>query len=179
MFKRQPIHVRKLSTQRLAAGALALGLAIIGCAAELDKSQDYDWGYGNPQGGSGNAQGGASNNPQGGSDTAQGGMKSVPSDPPCLTSIIQSQCSFCHSSSVDVSLSQGLDLTGSNVGQRLLNKASTCNDPPLIDPSNKTNSTILKRVSGQKVGCNGQAMPSGNGLTGADLQCFKDWINSF
>lgn len=189
MFKRQSIHVRKMSNLRWAGGALALGLAIFGCASELDKSQDYDWGYAdsqggssnNPQGGSGNnPQGGSGNNPQGGSTSnGQGGAKSVPPDPTCLTSILNSQCKGCHSPNIDVSLSKGLDLAGANVGQRLLNKASTCGDGPLIDPSNKTSSTILKRVSGEKTGCNGQAMPSGNGLTGADLQCFKDWINGF
>ncbi|HET9931744.1 MAG TPA: hypothetical protein VFQ35_13680 [Polyangiaceae bacterium] len=159
-----------MSNSRLAAGALALGLAIFGCAAELDRSQDYDWAYADSAGGSGN----------GGSGNPGGGMTSVPDDPQCLKTIITNQCATCHSASSAASLGKGLDLTSSNIGQRLVNKDSACDgDPKIINTSDKNNSAFLLRVTGAAKGCSKLVMPPGGALMGADLQCVQEWINKF
>lgn len=163
MTNRQSNHVRRVKKVRWAAGALALGLAIVGCAAELDRSQDYDWAYADSQGGSGN----------------QGGGSNVPQDPPCLTKLMNDKCTLCHFSGASADLGKELDLQSPNLGQRLVNKASKCGDPPIVDPSNKSNSSLLLRVTGMAKGCAGSVMPPGGPLSGNDLKCVQDWINSF
>ena len=154
MTKRQSNQGRKVNILRWAAGALALGFAIVGCAGELDRSQDYDWAYADSQGGSGNS-----------------------GDPQCLLTLISNQCLGCHSTALATAAGKGLDLESANLSQRLLNKASACGDPPIIDPSNKANSAFLQRVTGTAKGCSGMVMPPSGALMGAELKCVQDWIN--
>ncbi len=74
---------------------------------------------------------------------------------------------------------------GPTVTERLLNvtavnmlatNTATCGTK-LIDSENPAQSVLLKRISGTS-DC-GPAMPSGNGVTGPDLECLKTWIMSF
>lgn len=156
------------------------GLAFAGCAAELDKNGDYEWAFADGQsGGSGSAQGGSTGS--GGSNPGSGGSMNVPPDPACFTSIVSSKCSTCHAASVAATIGSGLDLTSPNIGQRLLNKASSCSaNPPIINTSDKNNSTLLKKVQNQATGCSGGVMPPGSqGLQGTELDCVKNWVMSF
>jgi hypothetical protein len=176
---------RNVGSRLRGAGAIALGwLLFLGCAAELDRSQGYDWAFadGTPgQGGSGTAQGGMTGTSGGATGSGGGGTVTAPPDPACLKTMISSQsCTTCHGASAAL-IGGNLDLMQPNIGQRLLNKASSCKDnPPIIDGSNLNNSTFLKKVTNVPTGCNGTPMPPGTmGLTGESLQCVKDWIASF
>lgn len=169
-------NLRGLFGNRLrATGVIALGIGWAlssGCAGELDPNRDYSWAFNDSLGGM---------TGQGGSGNGQGGMTvTAPPDPPCLEPLMSTQCSnSCHGALFDA-IGGGLDLRGPNLGQKLLNKPSSCAaTPPIIDGSNPNNSTFLKKCSNGSTACGGP-MPQGSmGLMGADLKCVQDWIASF
>jgi hypothetical protein len=93
-------------------------------------------------------------------------------------------CTTCHAPATK-DFFGGLDLVGATVTDRLMNvmakntmatNAASCGTK-LIDADNPAQSVLLKRISGTS-DC-GPAMPSGNGVTGPDLECLKTWIMSF
>lgn len=114
------------------------------------------------------------------------GMVTVPPDPPCLAMVFSKHiCTACHTGAAPAG--GGLDLTGSNLGQRMVttqakyrvtSNAAACKAGALIiDPVNKDESVMLRKVRGTQT-C-GDKMPLGTGLMGADLQCIENWIMGF
>ncbi len=163
----------RVSRIRLVAGFAALGLAAA-CAADLDRNGHYDDFL-------------VSDTPgQGGATGSGGGPSQIPPDPSCVADVFANGnygCStVCHSSSSAASVGGGLDLSGSNLGQRLSTTHSKCSGQTfIIDPATPSNSMLLKMVTNTATGCPMyKSMPPGtNGLSGADLTCIQNWITSF
>jgi len=169
----------------IVAASFALA-AVAGCAADLENPSQYGSSGGVTATGSGGntavSSGGNTGVSSGGmTATGSGGMTAnIPADPACLAPLMKAQCTTCHAPGQ--ALSQGLDLTAANIGSRLAGKPSTqagCGGL-LIDPTTPANSLMLVKVKGPTSNSCGLGMPYGtNGLTGTDLQCVTDWINSF
>jgi hypothetical protein len=179
-------------------GAVALAG---GCASELDNPDAYMAAMAGGGGAPPTVPGGTPGTPTGGSVTtttggavgttggvpaAMGGSTgggTAPPLPACVTTAFSNSiCTSCHA---PVILLGGLDLMGADVGTRLRDaaaknmmatNAAACGTK-LIDSENPAQSVMLKRISGTS-DC-GPAMPSGNGVTGPDLECLKTWIMSF
>lgn len=188
-----------------AAFGLASAVALVaGCASELEDPDAYlaaQGGAGPGAGGNtGTITGGTPATPTGGTvggptggasatggAAATGGSASTPPPalPACVTpALMNATCTTCHAPATK-DFFGGLDLAGSTVTERLLNvtakntmatNAATCGTK-LIDPDNPGQSVLLKRISGNS-DC-GPGMPGASGVTGADLECLKNWIMSF
>jgi hypothetical protein len=164
-------------------GAVAL---VAGCASELDDPDKYTAATGGG-GAPPTAQGGTPGTPTGGTPPAAGGMPAgggtAPPLPACVTTALTNAlCTSCHAPGI---LLGGLDLMGADVGTRLRDasaknmmatNAASCGTK-LIDSNTPAQSVFLKRISGTS-DC-GPAMPSGNGVMGSDLECFRTWVMSF
>jgi hypothetical protein len=179
-------------------GAVALAG---GCASDLDNPDAYPAAMAGGGGAPPTVTGGTPGTPTGGSVTTTGGSVgttggappatggSAGSTPPPLpacvtTAFMNATCTTCHAPATK-DFFGGLDLAGATVTDRLMNVAAkntmatnvaTCGTK-LIDADNPAQSVLLKRISGTS-DC-GPAMPSGNGVTGPDLECLKTWIMSF
>jgi len=180
-----------LSMASISMGGACLA---IGCASELAEPDSFKAALGgNGGGGAPNTTGGS-----GGHTDYTGGTVSVAGAPaggvvgggspplaPCAKTIFANQCAnVCHSTAFKDSFG-GLDLSGDNVADRLRNvmakngvatNAAACGTK-LIDPDDPAASVLLKRVAG-KSDC-GDPMPAPLGLSGADLQCIRDWVMTF
>src|SRR5688572_4020751 len=185
-----------------AASSLVGAVALAGgCASDLDNPDAYPvamaGGGGAPPtatgGTPGTPTGGAVTTPTGGSVGTTGGVAAAggstsgppPALPACVTTaFMNATCTTCHAPATK-DFFGGLDLAGATVTERLMNvpakntmatNAAGCGTK-LIDADNPAQSVLLKRISGTS-DC-GPAMPSGNGVTGPDLDCLKAWIMSF
>jgi hypothetical protein len=139
----------------------------------------------------GTAAGGTTGTGTGGSTGTPtgGGGSAVPPDDACVATVLSSKgCSTtCHSADLAPTTGANLRLDGTNLGARLsmtkatyqgVTNAGACVPNVLIiDPSNPSNSLLLKKITGTQA-C-GSSMPPGGTLTGSDLQCIQDWIMKF
>jgi hypothetical protein len=193
---------RSIGKSRSAASTLLFLVAAAtfatGCAGDLEGNPDEytkATGGGGPSFGGGPSIAGANAGGTGGSGTAgtaptAGTGSMVPPDPACVAQVFQSRlCSTCHSPVfTQPEAKGGLDLDGTNLGMRLstttakyagvtVNPAACKPGALIIDPVNNAESILLKKVNRTQA-C-GTEMPQGTGLSGADLKCIEDWVNSF
>jgi hypothetical protein len=96
------------------------------------------------------------------------------------TPIFAESCAniVCHDSD---SPAAGLDLSGTDVGARLVNKPSSdtnCSDRVIIDPATPGNSFILEKLNFMDPQCGAQMPPLGTTLPMAELTCIAEWVES-
>jgi hypothetical protein len=200
--KNRLARLRSFSPRSAAKPALYLGfmIAAASCAAELQDPDSYKvanetataTGGSAPAATGGTGGGGASatggTKATGGTGGPTGGAASnVTTIDPCVKAAFTSQaCNLCHSAALKAD-SGNLDLTGDDatVIARLKDVAATNTKATnaaacgtmLINSANPAESVFLKKVKG--VAECGPGMPSGPGLSGADLTCFQDWVMKF
>lgn len=178
---------------------VGLGISAASCAADLADPDAYtvarNQGVGS--GGTPTASGGTVGATGGskaiggatgtGGATPSGGMTGAnPPLPDCANAAFTAHActAACHNTSNAALFGGGLDLSG-DVAVRLkdvMAKNAMATDKAgcgtlLIDSTNNANSVFLKRVKG--TGPCGPGMPSTNGVSAAEQQCFADWINKF
>ncbi|RKH71032.1 hypothetical protein D7X96_09630 [Corallococcus interemptor] len=89
------------------------------------------------------------------------------------SSVLQQQCFACHSTETKAS-GGNLDLQASGLPGRLYTTNSSCNQAPLADSSNPSQSFFLKKLA-PSPGCGAQ-MPLGGSLSAADTACLTEWL---
>jgi hypothetical protein len=182
--------------------ALALVLVALGsasCAGELEAEPDsFPKAIGSGATGAGAAgmatvAGAGGSGGSGGSDGGSGGGGSsgvpvVPMLTACAQEILSMKCSLCHQPALAASPGFGmLDVSGADVGNRLVNKLATNSGPItdkascrpgalLIDPVTPSKSVLLERVLGTQ-SC-GAVMPDPP-LSDTEKACLQEWIGKF
>jgi hypothetical protein len=142
------------SLQRIALtclGVLGTGglLVLAGCPANLENPERFD------------VPGLDSGTPGAGGGSAGGASTIVPA-PACATDVFKASCIMCHVPGN--ALEAGLDLTGADVANRLVNvnaghalaTAAMCSPSKLIDPVTPANSWLLAKINGTQGMCGAQ-----------------------
>jgi hypothetical protein len=92
-----------------------------------------------------------------------------------LTSVFKTRCGACHGASGPA---QNLDLVSMGLGARMVGKASTCMDRPLIDRAlsgDEPTGFLFDKLLGPVAGC-GVQMPAGaSPLSPVEMACLKEW----
>jgi hypothetical protein len=173
------------SVQRIALsclGVLGTGglLLLAGCPANLEDPQRFDImgtnGGAGPGGGAGPSGAGSA-----------GAPATIVPAPSCATDIFKASCTpSCHFPGGGA-LMAGLDLTGADVANRLVNVTAThstaapntsCAPAKFIDPANPSASWLLAKVNGTQGMC-GLQMPFGMTPLGTDqLACITAFVMS-
>ena len=189
------MRLRRLQAFALGASASVLALFAIGCPEPADLQNAGTYPAPASTGGSatagaaagGSATAGTATGGSATAGTATGGSGMVGGgaecESACLKALIADTCKTCHGKALK--LAGTLDMESDGLTARLKNKPAEHPMPgagamcptgdKLIDTMTPANSWLLKKVSGQQGTC-GSAMPSGDGLAGADLTCFQTYV---
>jgi hypothetical protein len=142
-----------------------------------DNSGSDNTGNGGPDGGATTGSGnGAGNSTDADGGAGNGGSTGAPKPSCDVAPIFTAKCanSGCHGSAGSAA---GLDLASPNVGTRLRDKTSGCDDYLLIDTAAPENSFLYLKVSEAKPAC-GSRMPFGVVLTADEQACILKWAES-
>ena len=173
--KRRAFGLQRIALACVGVLGTASLLALAGCPANLEDPQRFDVAATN--GGAGPTGGGSS----------MGGAVTVVPAPACVTTIFTASCSVtCHFAGGP--LSAGLDLTGMDVANRLVNvtamhamaspNTSCTAGVKFIDTANPSASWLLAKVNGTQGMC-GLQMPFGMTALPADqIACITAFVMS-